>query len=328
MQNKTPQQVFGKILEKYGGKIADTAKVILLDDPSLKELQEPLKFISNNWRDLTPALMSLSCQAVGGNSEDTRDAALALSLMNLSFTIWDDIVDNAKFKAFKPTVFGKFGPDVAIIVGGIASAKAFTILNQSKLQNDKRKAVGKLIWNLWSKMATAEVASLTKREQGKQSSKTKLWKMRSEAIDLATSLKLGAVIGNGSNTEIEHLFTYGKYLSMILALTLDFQVSANLTVELAEKIKANRLPYCVFWAAEHSTACRMELEKLKRKENIEPYQMRQATKSVLDTGVLCHISKIMNIYKKKGELELSYIKVTETSRLLKSLLETQHDLLR
>ena len=58
-----------KILEDNGGKIADKARTILLEDPALKDLRPPLEFISKNWRDLlTPALMSLSCEAVGGQT--------------------------------------------------------------------------------------------------------------------------------------------------------------------------------------------------------------------------------------------------------------------
>jgi geranylgeranyl diphosphate synthase type I len=119
-----------KILEDNGGVIADKARTILLEDPALKDLRPPLEFISKNWRDpLTPALMSLSCQAVGGRPDKTHDAALAMSLMNLSFYVWDDIIDNAPHKLLKPTLFGKFGEGPALIVGGLTAEKDFTILN-------------------------------------------------------------------------------------------------------------------------------------------------------------------------------------------------------
>lgn len=57
----------------------------------LKDLRDPLKFIAKNWRDpLTPAMMRLSCEAVGGRLEETHEAALAMSLMSLSVCIWGD----------------------------------------------------------------------------------------------------------------------------------------------------------------------------------------------------------------------------------------------
>src|SRR3989337_2992326 len=98
-----------KILEDNGGVIADKARTILLEDPALKDLRTPLEFVSKNWRNpLPPALMSLSCEAVGGQPEETHQAALSMNLMSLSFYIWDDMLDKTQFKLFKPTLYGKF----------------------------------------------------------------------------------------------------------------------------------------------------------------------------------------------------------------------------
>ncbi|MGD0996421.1 MAG: polyprenyl synthetase family protein [Candidatus Bathyarchaeia archaeon] len=312
-----------KILEDNGAKVADKAKMILLEDPALKELREPLQFISENWRDITPALISLSCEAVGGKTEETYDVALAMCLMNLGFTTWDDIIDNAQSKTFKPTLFGKFGQGITIIVGGIASAKGFTILNDSKIENGKRKKIVKLIWKLWSKMATVETSTLRMRTQGTLSSNKKFWKIKSEALDLGTCLKIGAIIGNGSNNEINHLGKYGEYLGIILALQQDFQVSVNLTLELAEKIRNNRLPYSIIWASEHSKPFKLELETLKQKSVIDDVSIKEFIKLFLDTAIIYNIENKIKKYKKLAEKELNYRAATNASQSLKSFLNIQ-----
>ena len=83
------------ILEEKGGQIADEARTILLKEKSLRGLRKPLLHVAENWRDpSTSSLVILSCEAVGGEvDEPTRQAALALTLMGLSFTVWDDLVD-------------------------------------------------------------------------------------------------------------------------------------------------------------------------------------------------------------------------------------------
>src|SRR3990170_7769601 len=155
-----------RILEDNGRIVADRARTILLEDPALKDLRPPLEFISKNWRDpLTPSLMTLSCEAVGGRSDVTCEAALAMSLMNLSFYIWDDIIDKAPFKLFKPTLFGKFGEGTALVIGGLASAKAFSILNQMDVDKVKHQTVTELFWNLWTKVARAETVNLRLRSR-------------------------------------------------------------------------------------------------------------------------------------------------------------------
>jgi geranylgeranyl pyrophosphate synthase len=326
MDQKSAEYISQKILEDNGAKVADKAKIILLEDPGLKELHEPLEFISKNWRDITPALMSLSCEAVGGKPEETHDAALAMCLMNLSFTIWDDIVDNAKSKTFKPTVFGKFGQDITIITGGIASSKAFTILNEAKIEKSKRVKINKQIWKLWTKMATEEATTIKIRAKGTMSSKEKFSKIKSEAIDLGTCLKIGAIIGNGSNSEIRHLERYGQYLSIILALRQDFQVSANLTLELSEKIRNNRLPFCILWAIEHSSQLDIELKTLKQKEIIDYSSMKKFIKHFLDTGILSHISEKINKYKKMADVELDRLTSTSANQSLKAFVGVQSSL--
>ena len=70
----------------------------------------------------------------------------------------------------------------------------------------------------------------------------KFWKIKTEAEDLETCLKIGAIIGNGSESEINHLGKYGLYLGIILELCKDFRISVNLTAELAEKIRNGTLP--------------------------------------------------------------------------------------
>ena len=315
-----------KILEDNGGEVADKAKMILLEDPALKELREPLQFISENWRDLTPALMSLSCEAVGGKPQETRDTALALCLMNLSFTVWDDTIDNAKSKTFKPTVFGKFGQGITIITGGIASAKAFSILNEAKMENSKRLKISKIMWKLWSKMATEEATTIKIRAKGTMSSNEKFSKIKSEAIDVGTCLKIGAIIGNGSISEINHLDRYGQYLSIILALRKDFQVSVNLTLELPEKIRNNRLPYCILWAIEHSSQLDLELKRLRQEEIIDYLSMKKFIKNFLDTEVFSYISEKIDKYKKMADAELNCLTATAASLSLKTFVGIQSTL--
>jgi geranylgeranyl diphosphate synthase type II len=313
-----------KILEDNGGAIADKARTILLEDPVLKDLRLPLEFIAKNWRDpLTPALMRLSCEAVGGRPEETYEVALAMSLMNLSFCIWDDIIDKAPLKLFKPTLFGKFGESTALIIGGVASAKAFSILNQMDVDKVKRQTVTKLFWDLWTKMAQAETVSL--RFQGREnlSAKKKFWKIKKEATDMETCLKIGATIGNGSESEINQLGRYGLCLGIILELWKDFQVSVNLTLELAEKIRRGALPYSLLRARERSEKIRKELDNLTNKNAIDQSYIKEIVKDTLEIKTLDNTLKAIRRLTKKAKQELIKMKRNSATRTLQLFIETQ-----
>lgn len=264
MNNKlSREKLCDRILEDNGGAIADKTRTILLEDPALRDLQSPLKFLSRTWRDpFTPAMMSLSCKAVGGDPKETHDAAAAMSLIHLSFRVWDDMIDKAHVKSFKPTLYGKFGEDAALIIGGLASAKAFSLLEQMDIAYKKRVEIDRLLWSFLSKMARAEIRNLKLRSQQNPSSEEKLGKIKAEAADLGTCMKIGAILGDGSHDETLHLGKYGESLGVILELWKDFQVSTNLTLELIEKIKSKAVPYALLWASERSASLKCRLKPI------------------------------------------------------------------
>ncbi len=315
-----------KILEDNGGTIANKARKILLDDPELRDLKRPLAFLSKTWRDpLTPALMGLSCEAVGGEAKKTAEAALAMSLINLSFRIWDDIIDETQLRSFKPTLYGKFGEGIALIIGGLTSAKAFSILSQMNIEKEMRQFIISLLWKFLGKMARAEDANMRLRSQRNPSSREKFRKIKLEATDLETCLQIGATLGNGSENDIYHLGRYGLCLGVIMELWKDFHVSLNLTVELAEKIKSNALPFTVIWAKERSARIQTRLSATISKENEQSY-LKEIVEVVLETGALDNTVKTMQTFAEKGKRELKKVERNSATQTLQVLIEAQPQL--
>ena len=312
------------LLEKYGGSIAEKSNSIMANDPTLKDLKKPFEFISKTWRDpLTPSLIALSCEAVGGNPKDTYDAALGISLINLSFFLWDDIIDQSYSKVFKPTLSGKFGSSIALIVGGMVSAKAFSIINNIQLNQTKKNAINQLIWNLLSVMTKVEVRSLRMRNQGTYFSKDKLWKIKTESNDPETCLRIGAIIGEGSKSEVDNLGKYGASLGIILGLINDFRVALNLTLELADKIKLKVLPYSLLLACERSKNLKKSLDSLLDKKNIDATSINLVVKDMLETSVFEDIQKKVDFFVQEAKVSLSGFKENSATLALRSFIELQ-----
>jgi len=312
-----------KILEEKGGKIADEARTILLKEKSLTGLRRPLEYISENWRDpATPSLIVLSCEAVGRKPDKaTYQAALAMTLMNLSLNLWDDLVDKTMYKGFVPTVLGKFGEGATLMIGGLASAKAFLILSEMKVDEIKRQTVNRLVWNYLKKLAKAEAIELELRRRSDVSPEEKLRVIKIQAISLETSSKIGALLGNGSQEEMKHIGKYAKYLSTILDLRKDFNVSINLTLELTEKIRSGALPYTLLWAKNRSKKLREYLPLLG--DTIKPVDIKNIVEAVLEKKALENTIRLLKTLTKKSEIELLQLKSNETTKMLKFFLETQ-----
>jgi geranylgeranyl pyrophosphate synthase len=296
----------------------------LLHDPALNQIQPYLEFISKNWFDpLRPALIKLACGAVGGNSIDVKDTALAMSLMNMSYYLWDDIIDKAPERLFKPTTFGQFGESTTIILGGLASAKAFTILNQAKMNDKKRKEVFGRFWDMWAKMALAEIADISSR--GKTySSKDKLRKIETEAsANLENCLKIGAILGGGRKDEVKSLGRFGYYLGIILELQNDVKVSLNLSLELGKKIKFGSLPYLLLLAKEKEPELQKIFMDLSGHPIIAPAEIAMIVERVLASQVLDEIeSKIEKLFF-KAVGQLGKIKRNSSSEALECILKSQ-----
>lgn len=313
-----------KILEENGGNIASKSKSILLNDPTLKELRDPLEFISKTWRDpLTPGIMALSCEAVGGKPKQTYNPALALSLINMSFFLWDDIIDQAPLKTFKPTVTGKYGSGTALITGGMASAKAFSILNNLELKTTKKEKIFQLIWNLLAVMAKVEMRSLNERNSETYSSKIKLWKIQTESIDPKTCMEIGAIIGNGSTDQITNLGKYGSSLGEILGLINDFRVSTNLTLELVNKIKQKTLPFALLLATERSTSLKKRIDLLLTKKKIDETSIKLVVEEMLETNVLADVEKKVYVCVQRAKEAIGNLKLNRATQELQTFIDLQ-----
>ena len=77
------------------------------------------------WKDTYRAVLaSLSCEAVGGNPDDTEDISLSITLLAAGLGIHDDIIDRSKDKHFRRTIFGTYGLDNSLLTGELYIVKA------------------------------------------------------------------------------------------------------------------------------------------------------------------------------------------------------------
>jgi geranylgeranyl pyrophosphate synthase len=225
---------------------------------------------------------------------------------------------------FKPTIFGKFGEGTALMIGGLASAKAFSILNNMEIDKVKLQTVTQLFWDLATRMAQAETTNLKLRKLERYSSKTKIWKIKTEAADLETCLKIGAILGNGSESEVKHLGSYGQCLGIVLELWKDFHVSVNLTLELAKKIRSGALPYSLLWAKDHSDKIRRKLDDLADKTTIEPSDIKEIVQDELEIKALNNAARTIRKFAKKAKEELAEVNNSNhATRTLQLFVEAQ-----
>lgn len=99
------------------------------EEPEL--LYAPIIYsMSGGGKRLRPVLLLLTTEAFGGNVDEAMPAALAVEIFHNFTLLHDDIMDNADVRRGKPSVFAKWGGNVALLSGDAMLITAYKHLNR------------------------------------------------------------------------------------------------------------------------------------------------------------------------------------------------------
>jgi geranylgeranyl diphosphate synthase type I len=230
--NETPSQEeitqqLQKLLHERGKKTLELARKTVLEEKiESKEVQEALTyFMTEFWHDVTrPALLSLVCEAVGGDPEITTPIAISMSLISGGIDIHDDIIDQSENKGDRHTVLGKFGKDIALLVGDALLFKGFTVLYtavEKGVPAEQIAVISDIIKRTFFELGDAVALELQFRGRVDVTPEDYLCVVRKKAADVEACTRISAILGGGSKEEIEALGEYGRLLGMLLILRND-----------------------------------------------------------------------------------------------------------
>lgn len=245
-----------KLLEERGSKALEEARnQVLQEEVECKEVREALNyFMQEYWRDLArPTLLSLACEAVGGDPELTTPIAVPMILISGAIDIHDDIIDQSKTKWSRPTVLGKFGKDVALLVGDALLFKGFTLLYKAiekGIPADKVATIINLIKKAFFELGDAEALELRFRGRMDVTPEEYLDVVRKKAADVEAHTRISAILGGGSEDEIEALSRYGRLLGMMMILRDDLVDMLDFK-EAQHRIKGEGLPLPILYALQN-----------------------------------------------------------------------------
>ncbi len=183
---------------------------------------------------LRPIIAMLACEAVGGVPETTIPFGVSLEYMHNSTLVHDDIIDKDKWRRGLQTTHEKFGIPFAILAGDALIGETYRML---------------------SYMAPPELNSVTYKELIRSIAEAAKEFYEGEALDIEFAVRLdvtipqymrmiekktaqlyylagkgGALIGKGTNKQVENLARYGTLFGLM------FQIKDDLLNILTEQI--------------------------------------------------------------------------------------------
>ncbi len=305
-----------KLFKERGSKALEMARKEILEEKiECKEAREALTyFITEYWNDLArPTLLSLACEAVGGDPKLTTSIAVPLSLISGAIDIHDDIIDQSKIKNERPTVYGKFGKDIALLVGDALLIKGLTLLNkaaQKDISQEKATEIIDIIKNMFFELGDAEALELQFRGRRDLSPDEYVHVVRKKAADVEAHTRISAILGGGSREEIEALGEYGRILGMLIILRddwidlLDFKESVH-------RIRKEHLPLPLLHALK-STEIKPKISKILAKKKLARKDAKALLRITYDAEVFRQYENFMKKLAQKAVSNLSTVKSKES----------------
>ncbi len=160
---------------------------------------------------IRPALVMASAEAVGGFAVDALDAACAVELVHCFSLIHDDLpaLDNDALRRGLPTCHVRFGEAVAVLAGDALFALAFDALAFSTAPAERAvRAIG-LLTRATGMLVGGETIDILCEGKPVTPEVLQMIHERKTAALIAASCEIGAVLGGGTQSQIESLRQYG-----------------------------------------------------------------------------------------------------------------------
>ncbi|MER5176563.1 MAG: polyprenyl synthetase family protein [Candidatus Nitrosocosmicus sp.] len=209
---------FVKKFNNYINKIDDSLKREL-ELYSWSEFYLPLKYACNGGKRIRPLILTLCAESLNNgildslNSRDIENiftVSIAIELLHTESTIHDDIIDSDNTRRGMPSFHVKYGYNASILTADFILGIILSI--GAKINN---KQVTKELSNAAIKMSQGEMLEirLVKNHNISQNDYIKVIENKTASL-FEASAKIGAILGTGSDQQINALANYGKLLGI------------------------------------------------------------------------------------------------------------------
>jgi geranylgeranyl pyrophosphate synthase len=221
---KTGEELFAIVKElceregAMGWKLAQ--KTMFKTRSRNRKLHEAIGFAMRKYRPdyFRPALLSFTCKAVGGEKETTVSMGAALTLFAWAIGIHDDIIDQSRTKDGQPTIHGKFGRDLALILSDVLLFKGFALLRE-RLESDtpvnRLAKILEAVEKIWFEQSEGEAFEIQHRGLVNVTPQECLKKIRMRASEIDACARIGGILGGGTPRQVEKLGEYGRLVGMM-----------------------------------------------------------------------------------------------------------------
>lgn len=194
---------------------------------------------------IRPVLCIAACEAVGGKSAAAMPLACAVECIHTYSLIHDDLpsMDDDDLRRGKPTNHKVFGEGIAVLAGDALLTEAFALIARSRppkrypvrvLVSDLALAAGSL------RLIAGQVQDLENEERRASLEEVKATHLNKTAALITTSIRLGAMAGNASPTQLKRLTRYGQDLGLAFQVIDDILDATSTKEVMGKSVRADQ----------------------------------------------------------------------------------------
>ncbi|MGD0979019.1 MAG: class 1 isoprenoid biosynthesis enzyme [Candidatus Bathyarchaeia archaeon] len=324
MSRRKTQNQSKSIIEELGKRSQGcqefVRKSLLSEKIEHRELRQALEHYFSYWNDFThPGIFSIALEAVEGNPAKQIEAQAAMAMLAAAFDIHDDIVDDSKTKHHCSTVFGKYGKDIALLLGNAFMIDGFTLMGKvaCRLPPERSNDIFYILKTSFFVVGNAHASELRLKRRLEASPEEYLEILEKKAASVEADMHIAAIFGGGSRKEVEALARYGRILGTLATLREEF-VDIFEIEELNQRIKAEAFPIPVLYALQDKDS-REKIEKIIEKGELTSKDIDGLLDVVLSSKPVARLRKYMQDLVTEASKQTDIVRNKTTGILLRRI---------
>jgi geranylgeranyl diphosphate synthase type I len=258
---------------------------------------------------IRPMLVVLSFRSLDENTDISYAApiAVAVELIHTATLIHDDIIDRSSKRRGVETVFKKWGEEAAILAGDLLFSKSFGLVGVHEL-NELTEVISEACIRL------TEGEMLEYRHTGNTAMTEEVYLEiieRKTATLFEACTRCGALLGGGSEEEIEALTKFGGYLGISFQIVddvLDITADDKFGKPKAIDIREGKVTIGAIHSLRNTKGSdRKALESIIRKKRKSKKDIETASEIIKNSGSIEHAFKRAECFIKKAKKELDVL---------------------
>ncbi len=313
------------LMEEKGQRILPKFREVAIAGVSDPKFLEVLHFVCEYWKDnFRPAFASLCCEAVGGQSEAADGVSLMITLTSSGGGIHDDIIDKSSNKHFRFTVLGKFGLEFALLAGDLLIQKGWALareLVENNLGSEKLKEIIDVYAQWTLDVCEAEFMEIQCRRNLETELEHYHDVLTRSMADTCACARLGAIVGGGSEEEVNALARFGSNLGHIYRLTDDLKDTLNLEFNLSDRLSNESVPLPILYAAKKSERLKLAISQFLGESQNKITDFEDLWRICKETGAFNYVHEIGKRIATESLKELRKLRPSSAKFSLRALIQ-------